>query len=279
MNPVQGQAFMMAGVVEFTLAAMSVLMIVISWRVARGGLARNPYVGLRTPSTMRSDQAWIVGHRAAAHTAPLYLLFNTIMCASLGAAAWRGWRLVVAFIGGGGFFALIGLIICTAVIASRAARAADDHTDQHGAAGYSIEMADIATQFSGRAMTIIGWICALAVSAATALLLGTILDGYVLSIHHQLQPNPTFGFRDETAFSCRPRGYAAQIAGFSWLLFGYGPVAAAGLAVCTGAAIQRRSPWDIYALAMATVLLAIIFVVAAGIHADNVARAITCGVR
>jgi hypothetical protein len=27
------------------------------------------------------------------------------------------------------------------------------------------------------------------------------------------------------------------------------------------------------------VLLAIIFVVAAGIHADNVARAITCGVR
>ena len=105
---------------------------------------------------------------------------------------------------------------------------------------------------------------------------GTSLDGYVLSIHRQLQPNCTFGVRSQIAFSCRPRWYAAQEAGFSWLLFGYGPVAAAGLAVCTGAAIQRRSPWDIDGLAMGTVLLAIVFVAASGIHADNVARAITC---
>jgi hypothetical protein len=276
MNPVQGQAFVMAGVVELALAAMSVVTIVTFRRVARGGLARNPYVGLRTPSTMRSDQAWIAGHRAAAHTAPLYLLFNTVMCVSLGAAAWRGWRLVVAVIGGAGFVALIGLMICTAVIAGRAARAADDHTDQRGAAGYSIEMANITTGFSGRTTTIIGWICALTMCAVAVVMLGTILDGYILSIHHQLQPNSTFGVRSPIAFSCRPRWYAAQEAGFSWLLFGYGPVAAAGLAVCAGAAIQRRSPWDIYGLAMGTVLLAIFFVVASGIHADNVARAISC---
>jgi ABC-type uncharacterized transport system permease subunit len=110
----------------------------------------------------------------------------------------------------------------------------------------------------------------------TVFRLGTIIDGYVLAIHQQLQPNETFGFRDTTAFSCLPRWYAAQKAGFSWLLFGYGPVLIASLLICAGAAIKRRSPWDICALVIGTICLAIVFVVAAGIHADSVARAITC---
>jgi hypothetical protein len=36
-----------------------------------------------------------------------------------------------------------------------------------------------------------------------------MIDGYVLAIHQRLQPNPTFGFRDATAFACLPRWYAA----------------------------------------------------------------------
>jgi hypothetical protein len=112
-------------------------------------------------------------------------------------------------------------------------------------------------------MTIIGWIFAVAACAVTVFLLGAIIDGYDLAIHLQLQPNPTAGFRDAAAFSCLPRWYAAQKAGFSWLLFGYGPVLVMSLLICAGAAIKRRSLWDICALVMGTVVLAVFFVVAA----------------
>jgi uncharacterized protein involved in response to NO len=115
----------MAGFIEITPGALSVLMVANWRRAARGKLARNVYVGVRTPSTLRSPEAWVAGNRAAVRTAPLYVLFNAVMCAGLLAAALHGWRLVVAIIAGGGFFALIALMICTAVIASRAARAAE----------------------------------------------------------------------------------------------------------------------------------------------------------
>jgi hypothetical protein len=91
-----------------------------------------------------------------------------------------------------------------------------------------------------------------------------------------LPPNATHGFRDEVANSCLPRWYAAQRAGFSWLLFGYGPVVVGCLLVCAAAAIKRRSPWGICAVVIVTLCLTVVFVVAAGIHADSVARAITC---
>ena len=35
---------------------------------ARGRLPRNPIAGIRIPSTLRSDDAWRAGHRAAART-------------------------------------------------------------------------------------------------------------------------------------------------------------------------------------------------------------------
>src|SRR6201999_2776599 len=114
----QGQAVMMAGFIELSLAGMSVL-AVSSWRrAARGGLARNAFLGVRTPSTMRNEQSWTAANRAAARTAPLYAFFNAAMSAALFAAAWRGWRLVVAFLGGAGLFAFIGLLIWTAVMAA-----------------------------------------------------------------------------------------------------------------------------------------------------------------
>jgi hypothetical protein len=276
MDSVRVQALLIAGFVGVTLAAISVAMIVNWSRATRGGLARNPYFGVRTPSTLRSEQSWVAGNRAAVRTAPLYLLFNAAICAALLVAALHGWRLVVAFIGGGGFFTLIGLMICTAVIASRAARAVGDDTDGRGAVSQSFEMPALDTRFSARTITIISWTCAVAACAVTVFLLGTIIDGYMLAIHRQLQPNPTFGFRSETAFSCLPRWYAAQKAGFSWVLFSYGPVVVASLLMCLGAAIQRRSPWDICALVLGSAFLAIFFVVVAGIHADSVARAVPC---
>jgi SdpI/YfhL protein family len=166
MDPVRGQALMMAGFIEIALAAMSVLMVANWRRAARGKLARNAYVGVRTRSTLRSPEAWVAGNRAAVGTAPLYVLFNAAMCAGLLAAALHGWRLVIAFIGGG-FFALIALMVCTAVIASRAARKADDHTDSRSAASQPIEIPDVASPLSGRRTKIIGWICAVAACAVT----------------------------------------------------------------------------------------------------------------
>jgi len=81
---------------------------------------------------------------------------------------------------------------------------------------------------------------------------------------------------DDTALACWPRWYAAQIALFSWMLFGYGLVLVGAMGLYVGAAIQRRRPWDIWALVLGTVFVMLPFLIAAGIHADSVARAITC---
>jgi hypothetical protein len=126
-----------------------------------------------------------------------------------------------------------------------------------------------------RAMTITGWIVALATCVAAGFLLFSIIHGYVLALHHQLPPNNTFGFRDATTRSCLPAWYAAQTAGFRWLLFGGGPILAWNFFVFVLSAIKRRSPWDVCAMAFGTLFLLVFVVVIAGIHADSAARAIS----
>jgi uncharacterized membrane protein len=125
---IQGQAMMMAGLFELILALMSGLMIFNWRRAARGTLDRNAYVGIRLPSTLRSQEAWVAANRVAFRSAPVYLLFNIGMCAALFVAAGNGWRLVVAFIGGVGLFVLIILLSCTAFFANKAADAVGDRT-------------------------------------------------------------------------------------------------------------------------------------------------------
>lgn len=106
-------------------------------------------------------------------------------------------------------------------------------------------------------------------------LLFSVVHGYVLAIHHQLQPNGTFGFRDATTRSCLPAWYAGQKAGFTWLLIGAGPILAWNIVFFVFAAIKRRSPQDTAAVAFGTLFLLLIVVVIAGVHADGAARAIT----
>jgi hypothetical protein len=130
---------------------------------------------------------------------------------------------------------------------------------------------------ANRAMTITRWIVAVALSGATALLLIGLFYGYVLAVKHQLPPNGTFGFRDATTFSCLPAWYAGQKAGFTWLLFGGGPLLVFNIVVCFSAPIQRRSPWEVYAVSMGTLLLLAVILVIAAIHADGVARAANQG--
>lgn len=272
MDSIGVQALLMAGLFGLSLGAISVMMIVSWSRAARGRLARNPYVGVRTPSTLRSEQSWVAGNRAALRLVPLYLLVNAATFAALVVVGWQGWRLGVIFAGSGGLVALIMLSICAAVIASRAARAGADTS----AARQTSEALDFAGLFSGRAMTIAGWIVAVTICAASVCVLVTLIDGYVLATHHELEPNGVFGFRDAATRACLPAWYAAQKAGFSWVLFGYGPFVALSIVFAVVAAIKRRSPWVVSAMAVTSLLSLIFAVVIAGIHADSVARAITC---
>ncbi len=89
-----------------------------------GTLERNGFVGIRTRATMRSDAAWLAGHRAAAGTVGV-AAWTCGAAAVVGAAllllgSWAGVGVVIA-----GYLAMFLLRIIATVRAGRAARAAD----------------------------------------------------------------------------------------------------------------------------------------------------------
>lgn len=73
-----GSAAMLAGL--FVLSG--VLVAVLSWKLRSGSIGRNRVVGLRLPSTLRSDAAWEAGQRAFAP----FGVAAGVGCAVLGAA-------------------------------------------------------------------------------------------------------------------------------------------------------------------------------------------------
>lgn len=96
---------------------MSAIILAQSARVTAGELRRNPYFGIRTPSTLRNDQAWLAAHRAALRHTPWYLLVTLATWSALAAAVVYSSRTVVVLVGIAGFVATMTLSICTAVIA------------------------------------------------------------------------------------------------------------------------------------------------------------------
>lgn len=115
-------AFLVAAFFVATQALVSVTLIRNWSRAAAGRLQRNPYFGIRTPSTLRSEQAWMAGNRAALRLVPLYLLTDGATAVTLFAAAASESALTVGLIGILWFVVFFALIIYSAVFGGRAAR-------------------------------------------------------------------------------------------------------------------------------------------------------------
>ena len=102
-GPDRVQMMVFAAITATVPIVMCAVIIVTSRRAASGKLARNHYVGIRTPSTMRSDAAWVAGHRAATRLSPAVLVITAIVCAAvLWAALYASSPGVVITVGLGG---------------------------------------------------------------------------------------------------------------------------------------------------------------------------------
>ena len=108
-------------------ALVAWLVPAVTRRAAEGGLNRNRLAGIRIPSTLASDRAWVAGHRAALpgtrRLLPVTLAGAVAVAVLLAAAG----RTPLPFIAGLATVAsqLIVLLLATRD-ASRAARAAEE---------------------------------------------------------------------------------------------------------------------------------------------------------
>ena len=128
MGSERSQALLLAGYWAFVPILATVMLLVLASRAASGRLARNQWVGIRTPSTMRSDRAWVAGHRAALRMAPLFVLVTVAICVALVAAAvYAATTKAVVIIGFASLAVVLVLIVCSAIVASKAAKAAEEH--------------------------------------------------------------------------------------------------------------------------------------------------------
>lgn len=96
-----GGVLLLAGLLLLTIAVLG----------ARGALRRNRVAGIRTPATLRSDRAFVVGHRAAAlplgAAAVVALLGGVVLLVPGGSAGPLGWVVLA--------IATVGTLVLTGV--------------------------------------------------------------------------------------------------------------------------------------------------------------------
>jgi p-aminobenzoyl-glutamate transporter AbgT len=116
------QRLAVAAFMAVMFALLAFLLVAVDWAAASGRLRRNQWVGIRIPSTMRSDRAWVAGHQAALRLMPLHLLTGVgLLLAVLSAPTVEGVHLVGIL--GAAVFLVVAVI--TAIVAGRAAKAAE----------------------------------------------------------------------------------------------------------------------------------------------------------
>ncbi|OCB49491.1 hypothetical protein A5721_33805 [Mycobacterium vulneris] len=131
MNPDRYLTTVAAVIFGITHVGLTILMASVTSRAASGRLARNQWVGIRTPSTMRSAHAWVAGHRAAQRLVPLYVVNAVVSCAALLVGVLCEFSIGgIMFIGIGLFAAFTGISVYVAIAAGRAARSSDDNDDE-----------------------------------------------------------------------------------------------------------------------------------------------------
>jgi uncharacterized membrane protein len=119
----EGERVVLATFIAVTFVFLTALLIAIDWAAAKGRLRRNQFVGIRTPSTMRSDHAWMAGHRAALRLTPVHVLTGISLLIGVFCA-----RTVAGLnvVGVTGAIVFVVVALFTAVVAGRAAKATED---------------------------------------------------------------------------------------------------------------------------------------------------------
>lgn len=123
----QTERVVLASFIAVTFVFLTALLIAIDWAAAKGRLRRNQFVGIRTPSTMRSEQAWIAGHRAALRLTPVHLVTGvSLLIGVFCARTVSGLNIV----GVSGAIVFVVVALFTAVVAGRAAKAVARDSEQ-----------------------------------------------------------------------------------------------------------------------------------------------------
>ncbi|MCK9895809.1 SdpI family protein [Frankia sp. AgB32] len=104
------------------MAAMAVLFLVLARKMAAGTLRPNAFVGIRTPATLRSADAWYAGHLAAApQMVYSSRAFGVTAVGALVNAVMDGPKWVVGVLMIANSLLVLPLMVWAAVVAGRAA--------------------------------------------------------------------------------------------------------------------------------------------------------------
>jgi hypothetical protein len=242
---------------------ITVVLIVVSWRAANGRLQRNPWSGIRTPSTMRSDQAWVAGHRAALRLAPLYLVVLTAMLIAMVVTVLQASKPVVNIVAIGGFFVFIPVALYSAFVASRAARLADDHSDSHDAV-HTGQMPNTLPRKVIYIWTALNGLLLVAVCVALWYFTARCAS-------NGLPPNTSLGFRDQQTLASAQGWYAAQRVGFRIAAIAETVVTITVFAFAVVAYVRRFPPVWILIVSTLGGLSIVVCVLIAGHYADHAA--------
>lgn len=105
------------------MAGTGVLLLWMARAAASGRLRRNALAGIRTPSTMVSDEAWLAAHQRAERPTQAAGVVSILVALVMLAPVSEAVMLTTVLVGAA---AMLVLVIHGAVVGGRAARALDD---------------------------------------------------------------------------------------------------------------------------------------------------------